>query len=199
MGQARFRLVAIAVALGLLLGGCGGPQQLSGFVREPAPSVADLSLPDVTGGESDYRFVASPDEMLVVYFGYTHCPDVCPTTMSDIRSAVSDLGDDGDRVQVAMATIDPDRDTPDVITDYVRAFFDDGHALRTEDDVRLSSVAEAFGAMYQVEELEDGTIEVIHTGHVYVVDDRGALRVTWPFGTTQEDMASDLELLLEEA
>lgn len=199
MGRLRFRVLAIMLLVGSLVASCGGSEELAGFVREPVPIVADHSLPDVTDDESDYRFAAPEDGLLVVYFGYTHCPDVCPTTMSDIRSAVGELGDDARRVDVAMATIDPDRDTPEVITDYVRAFFEDGHALRTEDDDRLSAVTEAFGAAYQVEELEDGRIEVVHTGHAYVVDDRGALRVTWPFGTTQEDMASDLELLLEEA
>lgn len=199
MAQRSLRTLALSLLVALIAGACGGPLELAGFVREPAPDVADHSLPDVTAGGDDYQFVASEDGLLVVYFGYTHCPDVCPTTMSDIRSAVAELGDDGDRVDVAMATIDPNRDTPDVITDYVQAFFEDGHALRTEDDDRLSAVAGAFGAAYQVEELEDGTIEVLHTGHAYVVDDQGVLRVSWPFGTTQEDMASDLGLLLEEA
>jgi protein SCO1/2 len=199
MAKHSLRALALSLLMALMVGACGGPPDLAGFVREPAPNVGDRSLPDMTADGDDYQFVASDNGLLVVYFGYTYCPDVCPTTMSDIRSAVAELGDDGDRVEVAMATVDPNRDTPDVITDYVRAFFEDGHALRTEDDDRLSAVAGAFGAAYEVEELEDGTVEVLHTGHAYVVDDQGVLRVSWPFGTTEEDMASDLDLLLEEA
>lgn len=193
------RLLALSVLLTLMAVACGGPRELAGFVRDPAPDVSSHTLPDATADGTEYRLVAPEDGLLVVYFGYTHCPDVCPTTMSDLRSAVAALGEGGERVEVAMATIDPDRDTPETISSYVRAFFDDGHALRTEDDSRLGVVTESFGAAYSVEELDDGTIEVIHTGHAYVVDDRGILRVTWPFGTTEEDMTSDMELLMEEA
>lgn len=192
------RLFASGLALVLLLVACGGPAELAGFVREPLPTVGDQTLPEASAAGAPFEFVADEDGLLLVYFGYTYCPDVCPTTMSDMRSAVADLGDDAARVDVAMATVDPGRDDAEVITNYVHAFFDDGHALRTDDDATLSGVADQFGAVYSVTELEDGTIEVIHTGHTYVVDDQGQIRVTWPFGTTSEDMTADMSILLEE-
>lgn len=192
------RLVALAVLVVLMVTACGGSRDLSGFVREPLPDVAGQSLPEASAAGAPFEFVAEEDELLLVYFGYTYCPDVCPTTLSDMRSAVADLGGDADRVEVAMATVDPGRDDAEVITNYVHAFFDDGHALRTDDDALLGAVAEEFGAVYSVTELDDGTIEVIHTGHTYVVDDQGLIRVTWPFGTTSEDMTADMSILLDE-
>ena len=193
----QIRFGALVAALVLLVVACGNPTELAGFVRDPLPNVSENSLPESTAGGDAFQFVADEGGLLLVYFGYTFCPDVCPTTMSDIRGAIEELGEAGERVEVAMATVDPNRDEDEVITRYVHAFFDDGHALRTDDDAELSVVAEAFGAVYSVEENADGDIEVIHTGHTYVVDDQGLIRVTWPFGTTSEDMASDLEILLE--
>jgi protein SCO1/2 len=192
-------LIALAGFLAITVAACGGSKELSGFVREPLPEVADQSLPEATASDEPFEFVAEDDGLLLVYFGYTYCPDVCPTTMSDMRSAVADLGSDAERVDVAMATVDPGRDDPEVISNYVHAFFENGHALRTDDDDQLSVVADEFGAVYSVTETEDGTIEVIHTGHTYVVDDRGLIRVTWPFGTTSEDMTSDMSILLDES
>jgi protein SCO1/2 len=133
---------------------------------------------------------------LIVYFGYTSCPDVCPTTMAGLRTVLQDLGDDADRVQVAMATVDPTRDTDEVITGYVQGFIPGGHALRTTDDAALRAVADVFGAFYQVTSADDGTEEVVHSGSVYAVDDQGRLRVTWTFGTPPADIANDIEILL---
>ncbi|MEO1060948.1 MAG: SCO family protein [Actinomycetota bacterium] len=195
----RRRVAALAVVLVVALAACGddgGPTELTGFERSPAPSVAELALPEV-GADDDFDFRADDGELLVVYFGYTFCPDVCPTTLSDLRRALEDLGDDADRVSVAMATIDPGRDTPEVISGYLTSFIDDGHPLRTEDDARLRAVTDVFGADYAVEALADGDVEVAHTGSLYAVDDRGELVVTWPFGITVEDLGNDLGLLLD--
>ena len=158
-----------------------------------------LTLPDASRGGTSFAMRPTAGDLLVVYFGYTSCPDVCPTTLADVRKAFRELGDDASRIEVAMATVDPERDTNEVITNYVRSFIPDAHGLRTEDDALLGTVAGAFGAVYSVTAAADGDIEVVHSGSVYVVDDQGRLRVTWPFGTKAEDMAGDLEILLSSA
>lgn len=194
----RPAFILALVTSAVVLASCGTPRELSGFVRTPQPDVSVVTLPDVSSGGEDFEFVAPGQGLLLVYFGYTSCPDVCPTTMADVRRALGELGDDADRVTLAMATVDPERDTDDVITAYVQAFVPGAHALRTTNDGALRAAADVFGADYDVSDV-DGSVEVIHTGSLYAVDDQGLLRVTWPFGTAWEDLVADLELLLESA
>lgn len=188
----------MAVVAALLLGGCA-QRELSGFVREPTPLVGEFGLPDVSRGGDRFVFRADDGGLLLVYFGYTACPDVCPTTLADTRTALARLGDEADRVDLAMATVDPGRDTDDVVTSYVQSFIPEGHALRTVEDADLRTAAAAFGVAYDVTVGDDGDVEVTHTGSLYAVDDEGRLLVTWPFGTTIDDLAADLELLLRTA
>lgn len=193
MRKSRIALAALVLAIAA----CGGSTELAGFVRTPLPDVSAVALPDVGADGRDLPMRAAGDALLLVYFGYTSCPDVCPTTMADVAATLEDLGDDAARVDVAMATVDPNRDTDEVITGYVRSFVPDAHALRTTDDALLRRVADAFGAAYDVSVTED-EYDVIHTGHLYVVDDEGKLRVTWPFGVERSDMLNDLRILLGE-
>ncbi len=195
------RLFIPLLALALLSSACGddAPRELAGIQRTPLPSVGATELPEVTNGGSPLSFVAEEDGLLLVYFGYTHCPDVCPTTLSDVRSALRKMDDDdAGRVELAMATIDPERDLDEIISGYVQSFVPNSHALRTTDDRQLRAAADAFGADYGVATADDGEIEVIHTGFLYVVDDEGQLLLTWPFGILAEDIADDLSQLLAE-
>ncbi len=187
--------LAVLLVLMLAVVGCSEPRELAGFVRTPAPSVADTSLPDAASGE-DFSFVAPGNGLLLVYFGYTSCPDVCPTTLADLRVALEDLGDEAERIEVAMATVDPDRDTPEVLTGYLQSFISDAHPLRTESPDELARAAEALGVVYDVSTTDDGEVEVIHSGNLYAIDDRGTLLVTWPFGVEVDDIRLDLEALL---
>lgn len=189
------RRTLLLVLLAVAVAACGAPRELAGFVRTPAPSVATASLPDVASGEQ-FDFVAPEDGLLVLYFGYTSCPDVCPTTLADLRTALEDLGGEAERIQVAMATVDPDRDTPEVLTGYLQSFISDAHPLRTEAADELASAAEALGVVYEVSTTDDGEVEVIHSGNLYAIDDQGTLLVTWPFGVEVDDIRLDLEALL---
>lgn len=196
----RRAVAALALASGLFgLTGCGGGSDtLVGYTLEPATQVGDLSLPDVTADEQPFALRAEAGRLLVVFFGYTNCPDVCPLTMSEVARARGQAGQPED-VAVAMISIDPERDTPDLLAGYVQGFVDDGHGLRTTDDEQLRAVADRFGASYAIATAADGSIEVSHTGNVYVVDDTGEVAVVWPFGTSGDDMANDLSLLLKQA
>lgn len=198
-GRELLRILVPILTLSLVAAACGGSAGYvpAGMVRTPPPEVAAVSLPDVTHG-TDMAFRADPGDVLVVYFGYTSCPDVCPTTMVDLRKAVRQLGDRGSHIEVAMATVDPDRDTPEVLNAYVHTFFPDGVALRTEDPDELAAAAAPFGASYEVTTNEEGYVEVVHTGFLYAVDSNGLLRLTWPFGSAWEDIATDLGALLDE-
>lgn len=206
----RFRagataVVAVLAVLAVGLGACGGDEEepsLAGAVRTPPLDVGAVSLPDASAGGAPMQLQAPAGELLLVYFGYTNCPDVCPTTMSDIRVALDDLSegdaeDLAERVTVAMVTVDPERDTDEVLTGYLGHFFEDGHALRTDDPAALQAAADAFGVQWEIEEHEPGaTYAVGHTAITYVVDDTGTVVVEWPFGFETESMSSDLTTLL---
>lgn len=197
-GWKRATIAVIAAAVVAVVAACGTPtHELGGWVRQPLPTVDNVALPDVTNDDAPFEFRAPPGGVLLVYFGFTFCPDVCPTTLSDLKVALEDLGDDAARVEVAFVTVDPDRDVGDTLTGYIGFFTDGrGHALRTEDPDLLKAAAEPFGVDYAVTTNEDGEIEVGHTASLFAVDDRGRLLVTWPFGVRPEVLAADLAWLL---
>lgn len=169
---------------------------LSGYTREPTPSVAQVELPLVAGAGM-LPAAADPGGLRIVYFGYTTCPDVCPTTMSDLKRALADLpAADRERVGVVMVTIDPDRDVDEKLDAYVTTFIEDGQSSRITDPAALEAVATSFGAQYEVRTADDGEIEVSHSADLYVVDDAGDIILQWPFGTSSDDLRADLETLL---
>ena len=190
-------LLTLLASLSAAFSACSSEEArpFAGTRRTPAPNLT-ATLPDV-GGES-FHFVAGKDQVLIVYFGYTSCPDVCPTTMADVRVARNGLDDDGDRVQVAMVTVDPGRDSDTVLSSYVNSFVPGSTALRTEDDDMLAAAAAEFGVFYEVTTLDDGSIEVAHSGTLFAVDDQGTLTASWPFGTPSSDLQNDLSILLSE-
>lgn len=212
----RAAVVAAALLGAAALGGCGSdgtesgaeqetgapttaaePAELKGVVRSDPLQVADVVLPDVSvTPEADFAFRAEPGGLLVVFFGYTSCPDICPTTLAAIKAAEEALPDSqAERVTVAMVTVDPERDVPEKMTGYIESFTDQYHALRTTDWDRLRAAEATFAAESRIETLPDGTVEVAHTGTVYVVDEAGQVVVEWPFGFTPVDMTGDLAFL----
>ena len=192
------KLVAMASLLAVLGAACGSDERaLSGFVRTPPPDMTAALLPDVSHGGDTFEMRAAEDGVLVVYFGFTSCPDVCPTTLADLRKALRSLGDDAANVTVAMVTIDPERDSAEILTGYVQSFITGAHGLRSGDDAELRAAADVFGADYDVSVNDEGDYEVSHTAHLYAMDDEGLLQVTWAFGTVPEAIANDLEILFE--
>lgn len=211
--------VAPAVAFAAVLAGllvtlpaCGGTstggaprtdRDLTGVVRRPPLEVGAVRLPDVSpegaGGLMPMR--ARPDGLLVVYFGFTHCPDVCPTTLSDLGRALDRLDpSQRRRVRVAFVTVDPERDSARVMHAYLRHFVRGGHALRTEDPAQLAAAREAFRVTatritYPGRDPDAYGFE--HSAATYVVDAAGRVVLEWPFGTRPSDMETDLRTLLD--
>jgi protein SCO1/2 len=198
--RAAARLVPLLVALLLALLTACQPANLAGAIRDPALRVGDMSLPDAAAGGAPAAMKAPPGELLLVYFGYTSCPDICPTTMSDLSVALADLPEeDATRVSVAMVTVDPERDTGERLTAYLSYFFEGSRALRTDDPQMLAAAARTFGVQWEVAPHEPGETDydVAHTAITYVIDDTGTVVVEWPFGFATDSMTSDLTILLE--
>lgn len=191
-------VVLLVVASVWIAVSCGGRSStsLSAAIRTPAISVGGLSLPEPSNGGEPFVFRAQPGGLLLVYFGYTSCPDVCPTTLAGIRTALAKDSGQADKIGLAMATIDPGHDTDSMLRDYVTGFLPSGHALRTTDQALLESVTSPFGASYSVTTNIDGTSDVSHTPFVYAVNDQGELIAQWPFGIKPSDLARDLRILL---
>jgi protein SCO1/2 len=168
------------------------------MVREPPLEVGDVTTweVDAGGAETEFRFRAPDDGLLLVAFGYTHCPDVCPTTLSDFRTAVRELGDDADRVEVAFYTVDPQRDTPEILNAYLGSFFPGGHPLRSDGKV-LRAAEDAFSVTSKRRVDRDSNILVTHTARSFVVDEDGVVLVEWAFGAGSQVMAEDLRILLD--
>jgi protein SCO1 len=209
-----FSGIAVALVTAVLIGGCGAggdsgtaapdSEQFAGMTRNPPLKVDGASLPNVNPDRKnrDRGFRAEKDGLMLAYFGYTFCPDVCPTTLADLRLALAELDpDERDRVEVAMTTVDPERDTAKVLDGYLGHFFPKGSfaAFRTTDADRLARVEREFNAAHEIGPRdEDGSYEVSHTAQIYAVDENGTVRVEWPFGTGQEEIAGDLKRLLSE-
>lgn len=203
----RGPLASVAVVLlALGLAACGGgaaddpPQVLQGMVREPPLEVGEVVAPEVDarGEVTDFRFRARPGGLLLVAFGYTHCPDVCPTTLSEFRTAIGRLGDRrADRIDVAFYTVDPGRDTPEIVTAYLGSFVDGGHALRAEDFKALRVAEKAFNVSSTIREDTEQRIVVTHTARSFVVDEHGTVVLEWAFGVGSDVMADDLGMLFD--
>jgi protein SCO1 len=196
------RQVAMATIITFVLVACGGSSDggsgdtLSGAVIDPAPQVDLVSLPSLSNPGTDIDFRARPSGVQVVYFGFTNCPDVCPTTLADLTIALRKLDpSDADLVDVVMVTVDPERDL-EVLDTYVTSFIEDAVAAGTLDIEQTAAAGMPFGASWEVRTLDDGTVEVDHSPFLYAVDDAGRLVLTWQFGATSDDMSNDLSLLL---
>ena len=195
-------LAAVAALVSGALVACGEDKTakvLSGYQLTPPPSVGSLALPDASANGVDFAFAAATGSLLIVYFGYTQCPDVCPTTLNEVKLALKHLDANASKVELAMISIDPVRDSGNLLTNYVESFVPGSHALRTDDETLLRSVAKRFGAAYSITSDAQGNEKVSHSGNLYVVDQAGTVVLEWPFGLKADAIATDLEILFGKA
>ena len=198
------RLLLLALASATLgLAGCQRP--------DDAPPRQSFNAVDVTG--ADYaRTLTLPDadgrmrsladwkgKVVVVFFGYTQCPDVCPTTMAELAEVKRSLGKDGDRVQGVFVSIDPERDTPELLQAYMKSFDPSFVALRGSLE-QTKAVAKDFKVFYaKVPGRTEGSYTMDHTAGSFVYDTQGRLRLFTRYGSGPKALASDLQKLLAEA
>ena len=194
----RIRTVVIGmVLLTIALVSCGNSDDsLDGYIP-PSPKNVSTATVHEAGTSTPMTFVPAAGEVLIVYFGYTHCPDLCPTTMVAVKNAKKKIGELAAKVDLAMITVDPDRDTADILSRYLASFSDRYHALVPASDAELRTLEKLFQATSSVTKV-DGEIQVVHGGTAYVVDSTGNVVVEWPFGLDSISMAHDLKILLTE-
>jgi protein SCO1/2 len=190
---ARILVASAAFVAGLML--CGAiVLLLAGRGSAPTlPQVAAIggpfSLTDQNGRSvTDQDLKGSP---FLVFFGFTHCPDVCPTTMFEISEILKRLGPGGERVRALFITVDPERDTAAALKDYVSSF--DPHIIAlTGDEASIAAVAKAYRAIYRRVPLKEGGYTMDHTAIVYLMDKQG--RFVSPFSLRRPADAAAAEL-----
>jgi len=134
---------------------------------------------------------------VVLFFGYTHCPDICPTTLADTAAALKKLGADASRVQVLFVTVDPERDTPQVLAQYVPAF-DPGFLGLYGDAQATQRAAKEFRIFYAKNPSSTpGSYTVDHSAQTFVFDPQGRLRLLVRPERIPQDLAADLQTLLK--
>ena len=136
--------------------------------------------------------------LVVMFFGYTQCPDVCPTTMTEMQGVMDLLGKDADKVQVLFVTVDPDRDTQELLSQYVPSFDKRFLGLRPENAVALEKVTKDFKVFYnKVPGKTASTYTIDHTAGSYVFDAKGQLRLFLKHQQGPKPIAEDLKKLLK--
>jgi protein SCO1/2 len=188
----------LATALAPLLVACGETKpQFKAIDVTGAEYARDFQLTDHDGRPrtlKDFRGKA-----VVVFFGYTHCPDVCPTTLSENAEAKRLLGPDGAKVQGVFVTVDPQRDTPEMLKAYMANFGPDFVALRGTPE-QLAAVAKEYKIYYKkVDGKTPDSYTMDHSAGSYVYDPQGRVRLYTRYGTGPEALASDLKILLKDA
>jgi protein SCO1/2 len=178
---------------------------MAGCDSSPKPS---FQLTDLTGAEFGRDFQLTDHtgkprtladfkgKVVVIFFGYTHCPDVCPTVLGEVASVAKELGKDAARMQVLFITVDPERDTPAVLSQYMPAFHPDYLGLYGDADATVRTAKE-FKVFFQKQPLPGGGYTVDHSAGTYIYDMAGRLRLFAGYGQGAPKMLHDIRLLLQ--
>ncbi len=167
------------------------------WVNPPRP-MPDFTLTNHDGAPtrlSDFR-----GRLVVLFFGYTHCPDVCPLSLSDMRRVKAALGDEAERVAFVFISVDGARDTPEVLRRYVKVFDADFHGL-TGDERTVREVALEYGAKFRANKAQSANPDlytVDHTAYTYLLDAEGRWRAMWGLSTSVEDATRTIQAVLHE-
>ena len=193
-----------AIALALVLSGCGkagdagaakgAPASFQGVDITGASYAHDLSLTDADGRArslADFK-----GKIVVIFFGYTQCPDVCPATMAELAQVKQALGAQGDRLQGVFVTIDPERDTPAILKAYMASFDPSFVALRGSLE-QTAAAAKEFKIFYaKVPGRSEGSYSMDHTAGTFVLDAQGQPRLFERYGAEVPALVSDIRALL---
>ena len=192
VGLSAFALIGL-VAGGMML--FAKPDTFRGTTyTEPYPVAPEIQLTRIEN--SDFHLSEMRGSVVALFFGYTSCPDICPTTMAELNQALGELGDQADQVQVLFVTVDPERDTPERMQEYVNHFNPDFIGL-SGSEADLAKVWNSYGVFREVVEGTSAAGYLVnHTARVTLIDQQGNLRVSFPVDTPVEDVVHDLKLLL---
>jgi protein SCO1/2 len=194
----RLFLATMGLLLSILLAGCGdgaGPEKFKLTDVTGADFGKELHLTDHNGRArslADFR-----GQVVTVFFGFTHCPDVCPTTLAEMAQVMKELGPDADKVQVLFITVDPERDTQSVLRQYVPSFHPRFIGLYG-DAAATARAAKEFKVYYHKQPAGSGGYSVDHSAGTFILDRQGRLRLFAQYGQGAPALLHDIRLLLEQ-
>jgi protein SCO1/2 len=170
------------------------PPSMNGSAIDPPAAVGDFTL---QSGQGPVSLASFAGKYVVLYFGYTSCPDVCPTTLAALRESLSRLGDRAAEFQVIFISVDPQRDSPEYASVYAARFGPTFIGL-SGSQAEVDAVARQFGIFYQLNPPDDsGFYTVDHTATTLVLDRQGNLALTWPYGLQPDQITEDMRNLLK--
>jgi protein SCO1/2 len=161
--------------------------------NEPFPPAPNFELTNSSGNQ--FRLSDERNKIVLLFFGYTSCPDVCPTTLAELNQALQKIGYKANSVQVVFVSVDPDRDTPQKVQEYVARFNPSFIGLSGSIE-ELQKIWNDYGIFREVVQSNSGTI-VNHTARVILIDQNVNMRLSYGFNTPVEDIVNDLGILLK--
>ena len=199
-GAKRFAVIAVTLAV-LLVAAAGALLALA--MREGPKGAAGTLLASAIGGpfhlvDQNSKPFSDADlkgKWHLVFFGYTHCPDTCPTTLNELSLALDQLGKERDAVAIVFITVDPERDTPDILKSYVESF-DAPIVALTGTPAAVAQAAKDYRVYYAKHPRADGGYDMDHSAVIYVMDPQGRFTATFTPDSTAEAIASRLQKLL---
>lgn len=194
-------LLGVLVGLGLVVGVLAArawlfppPHQWQGLYLDEPRKAFDFRLQ--TAGAATVKLSDFRGKLVVLFFGYRSCPDVCPLTLANVERALAILGPAASDVQVIMVSVDPERDTPDAVAAYAQAFSPQFIGV-TGSLEQLTEVARAYNIYFAKEESTSASDYLVtHSSTLTVIDQAGQIRLVWPFGVESSAIAADLNALL---
>lgn len=189
-------VIIIFLVLGISAFISNRPYHYQGSLIENPLTAPDFHIEDQNGGI--FSLSAQKGSVVLIFFGYTHCPDVCPVTLYQFKQIREQLGEESEKVKFVFITVDPERDTQERLIEHL-ANFDPAIIGLTDKRVVLENVWSEYGVAQEKREMNGGSdYSVDHTARVYVVDKEGNLRLTYPFGMETDAIYDDVEHLLRE-
>ena len=193
VGLSSLALVAAAILLALLF---AKPVSFHGTsYNEPYPTAPQIKLIKMNG--ETFRLSDEKGKIVLLFFGYTSCPDVCPTTLAELKQVMDGMGNQAEQVQVVFVSVDPKRDTPEKIQQYVEHFNQNFIGLSGSTD-ELQIIWDNYGVFREEVESDSAFGYIVnHTARTYLIDADGNLRLSYGFQTPVNDIVSDLKILLK--
>ncbi len=189
-------LIIIILVIGIFFGFIyEKPYTYRGSLIDPAIEAPDFKLKSSQGGE--YHLKSRSGNYILIFFGYTYCPDVCPTTLFEMKQIKQKLKEKADNVDFVFVTVDPDRDTQEQLAKYLTSFDESFYGL-TGNAEELTKVWKDYGVYREVQPVNNSSGYLVdHTSRLYLINSNNELMMTYLYETSLEDIVSDLNYLMK--